>query len=86
MAKAAALHAPLTVTRRRLLNAISAFNRDHGYSPTTRELQLLLGFANPSSVHAHLQTLRQAGLVTWVDRRPRTLVTTPLGQSAIVEK
>jgi len=86
MAKAAALHAPLTVTRRRLLNAIFVFNREHGYSPTVRDLQLSLGFANPSSIHEHLRTLRQAGLVTWVERQPRTLVLTPLGQRAIVER
>jgi SOS-response transcriptional repressor LexA len=49
-----------------------------------REIQLLIGLASVSTVHAHLAILRDAHLIDWVDGSNRTLHLTDLGAGFVL--
>lgn len=83
MAKAAALHAPLTDRQHQTLATIDMLQRQKGYSPTIREVQESIGASSPSNIHDWLVILRDYGLVTWVVDSPRTLVITQAGRKAL---
>lgn len=62
----------------RILVALAKARDEGRPTPTLRALGDEAGLAAVSSVHHHLQVLRQMGEVTWVDRSMRTLrLTTP---------
>ncbi|MBI2264750.1 MAG: repressor LexA [Armatimonadetes bacterium] len=52
-----------------ILNFIRTETTRRGYPPTVREICKALGFSSTSSVHRHLESLRQKGLI----RRPPNL-------------
>lgn len=64
---------PLTARQREILAWIDAYIREHGYSPSVRELVQAFGFKGPNGAACHLRPLRKKGVVTWVDGKPRTL-------------
>lgn len=56
-----------------MFNLIKYFIQMNGYSPTVRELASLMNLKSVSTVHAHLEKLRNKNLVTWIDKTPRTI-------------
>lgn len=48
-------------TRQRVLDYIASYQDEHGWAPTIREIGDAVGLASPSSVHGHLQVLRDRG-------------------------
>jgi len=71
-----------TRRQRRIIQVIEEYARDHGCSPSNREIAGLAGLASPSSVSHHLRKLRAAGLVSYDDACPRTVRVLPPGQRA----
>ena len=70
----AALNAPHTTDRQQtVLLAIAVFWKQNGYAPSIRELQALCDISSTSVVKYHLERLRTAGLVDFVDGTPRTI-------------
>jgi SOS-response transcriptional repressor LexA len=63
------------LTRRQsdALRFIARFAREHGYSPTVREVQEGIGHRSVSSTHAVLISLRDLEAIEWNRDRPRTL-------------
>ncbi len=55
------------------LRAIDSFCREHGYSPSLRELGRSLGIASTNGVYELLGGLERHDLVTSESWRPRTL-------------
>lgn len=55
------------------LRFISRFAREHGYSPTVREVQAGIGHRSVSSTHAVLCSLRDLDAIEWNKELPRTL-------------
>ena len=51
---------------------VRAFIQVHGYSPTAQEIGDGIGRAK-SVVHYHVKQLAEAGRLTWVRGKPRTL-------------
>lgn len=49
------------------------FIKDHGYSPSLREIGSGVGLASTQSVHKILHRLRDDGRVTFLDGHDRTL-------------
>ena len=47
------------------------YTRDHGYPPTHKELCELTGLSSPSTVHTHLQSLEELGLIRRTPRKSR---------------
>ncbi len=56
-----------------LLDIIVDFTADRGFPPSLREIGDASGLSSTSSVWFRLRSLRDQGLVTWLDNQPRTL-------------
>lgn len=53
----------LSHRQRQILQYIIQHSEAHGYPPTVREIGQAVGLSSSSTVHAHLRTLEQAGLI-----------------------
>jgi repressor LexA len=53
----------LSHRQRQILQYIIQHSEAHGYPPTVREIGRAVGLSSSSTVHAHLRTLEQAGLI-----------------------
>jgi repressor LexA len=63
----------LTERQRSILGFISRHCADQGYPPTVREIGFAVGLASPSTVHAHLAKLEEAGLIRRDPTKPRAM-------------
>ena len=54
----------LTEKQRQIYDYIISFQRDHGYPPSVREIGEHVGLKSPSTVHFHLKSLEEAGVIT----------------------
>ena len=61
--------------RDQILSFIVAFQKEHGFSPTIREIADGIGYASVGCVHRHIQCLRENGLLRETNNpTPRALV------------
>ena len=58
------------------MEAIETFTERNGYPPSVRDLCDMVGLRSPSTVHAHLNKLREMGLLQKDERRTRSLTLT----------
>lgn len=63
----------MKATEEQIVNAIMEYERTHGYSPSVRDVCVAVGIKSASAVKYRLERMREKGLVTYVDRTPRTL-------------
>lgn len=63
----------LTDKQQQIYDYIVAFQRDHGYPPSVREIGSAVGLKSPSTVHFHLKGLESAGLITKAEGKTRTI-------------
>lgn len=63
----------LTERQRRVLDAIRAWMRDHGYPPSVREIGDAVGLTSTSSVAYQLRVLERKGHLRRDPHRPRTV-------------
>ncbi len=61
------------MTTWRVYEVLSCWQACYPYPPTLRDLARACGLASIGSLWLHLDRLRGLGLVTWEDRRVRTL-------------
>jgi repressor LexA len=59
--------------QRKILEVIEGYQRDHGCSPSNRDIAAGAGLASSSTVSYHLQALKAAGWVTYDPRCRRTV-------------
>jgi SOS-response transcriptional repressor LexA len=59
--------------RERVLQAVADLTAEHGHSPSYAEIGEAVGLVTRSAVLHHLRALRAEGLVTFSERRPRTV-------------
>ena len=64
----------LTKRQKEVLNVIEGFIDTYGYSPTIRELGLILGISSTATIHTHLEKMKSKGYINYYKRKPRTLV------------
>jgi repressor LexA len=64
----------LTPKQRQVYEFIVEFTSTYGYPPSIREICASVNLKSPSSVHAHLKTLRDNGYIKKNDRKTRALV------------
>ena len=72
----------LTPRQQQITQFIEACRRDHGYSPSMREIGDATGLASTSSVSHQLSVLEKKGIVVRGARRPRTAVVRPVSTPA----
>ncbi|MCD8211405.1 MAG: transcriptional repressor LexA [Oscillospiraceae bacterium] len=67
--------------QRQIYEYIDEFSQQHGYSPSVREIAAHVGLSSPATVHFHLKSLRDAGLISQEEGKTRTLkVVRPEGE------
>jgi repressor LexA len=72
----------LTERQTAILTFIGRHCRDNGYPPTVREIGMAVGLASPSTVHAHLAKLEQAGHIKRDPTKPRAMLVKVPGETA----
>ena len=63
----------LTKRRREVLNFVSSFLRERGYSPSLEEIKQHLQLSSVSTAHYHINKLDQLGYIAKVNHRARAL-------------
>ena len=63
----------ITAKQQRILDYISEFSLSNGYPPSVREICTEMGLRSPSTVHAHLKKLQEAGYLGQSDHKSRAL-------------
>lgn len=63
----------LTARQRRVLEFIRAHQREHGYTPSTREIQRHFGYASQTSAMAYLRALERRNLIRRAQRKSRAV-------------
>lgn len=63
----------MKATDESILEFIREYTKRNGYSPSIREICKAVGIASPGSMKYRLEKLRDMGLVTFVDKAPRTI-------------
>jgi repressor LexA len=53
----------LTRRQRQILDYVTDFNNENGFSPSLREIGDHLGLASPATVHAHIKSLQAKGFL-----------------------
>jgi repressor LexA len=66
----------LTQKQLDVLKAIDLYTKEHGISPTLRELKTLLGLSSQATVHAHLKTLKEKKALNYEPKSPRSVTLT----------
>ncbi|WP_445322758.1 helix-turn-helix domain-containing protein [Psychrobacillus sp. FSL K6-2684] len=56
-----------------IYNFIRGYISENQYSPSLREIADAVGLSSPSTVHKHLNTLRNKGYISYIDSHPRTI-------------
>lgn len=64
----------LSERQHEILKFIKSHCSHHGYPPTVREIGLAVGLASPSTVHAHLAKLEEAGEIRRDPTKPRAML------------
>lgn len=54
---------PLTKKQRHVLDSIESFVKNHGYTPSYREIAEELGLSSPATVHQHIKALCEKGII-----------------------
>lgn len=54
----------LSPKQARIYEFILSFTQEHGYPPSVREIAEAVGLKSPSTVHFHLKSLEEAGVIT----------------------
>ena len=63
----------MPATDAQIIAFIRKFCREKGYSPSIREVCENFGYSSPSTIKGRVDKLRDKGLITYIDRMPRTL-------------
>lgn len=63
----------LTEKQQQIYDYIVAFQKEHGYPPSVREIGEQVGLKSPSTVHFHLKGLEASGLITKAEGKTRAI-------------
>ena len=66
-------------TRKRIVEFIQLYSKEHGYAPTFREIMRSAYISTTSGVHFHLRKLERMGCITLTPNTARTLRVTTDG-------
>ena len=63
----------ITKRQQEIYDFIKSYQREKGYPPSVREMASAVGLSSPSTVHAHLASLEEHGLIRRDKTKPRAL-------------
>ncbi len=67
----------LTPKQQEIYKSIAAYQSEHGYPPSVREIGALVGLKSPSTVHFHLKGLVAAGAIVRTKGKTRAITLAP---------
>ena len=70
--------------QQRILEYIKEYSLEHGYPPSVREIGAEMGLRSPTTVHAHLKKLQEAGWLEPSEHKSRAL--TPVSGPSMVAR
>lgn len=70
--------------QQKILDFISSYTMQNGYAPSVRDIGAYMGLRSPSTVHAHIKKLQDAGYLSLDNHKSRTL--TPIGGPAMTPR
>nr|WP_302649995.1 transcriptional repressor LexA [uncultured Agathobaculum sp.] len=70
--------------QQRILGYIKEYSLEHGYPPSVREIGAEMGLRSPSTVHAHLKKLQEAGWLEPSEHKSRAI--TPVNGPSMVTR
>jgi repressor LexA len=76
---------PLTRRQRQILNFISSFISEHGYSPSLEEIGEGLGLSSLATIHKHLKNLERKGMIRRQWNHSRSIQLVDPAQAALME-
>ncbi len=59
--------------QQKILEYIKSYTEENQYPPTIREIATAVGLKSSSTVHGHLDRMRENGYINFVNTSPRTL-------------
>src|SRR3954468_3677300 len=68
------MNEPLTDRQQQVLGFFHAHHRQHGVSPSLREIQAHFGLASPFGIKRHVDALTEKGALTRLDGKARGLL------------
>lgn len=68
------------------LDHIITFVREHGHSPSIRDLCERMNLSSPATVHGHLRGLAARGLISMPSRQSRSMVLSPYENAVSAEQ
>jgi len=68
----------LTKRQREILDFITSFSDEYGYSPSLREIGDHLGLNSPSTIHAHIENLKKKGFLNTSFNEARSIEIAPV--------
>ena len=74
----------ISAKQQQILDYISSYSLEHGYPPSVREIGAEMGLRSPSTVHAHLKKLQEAGYLEPNEHKSRAL--TPVSGPSMVPR
>ena len=66
----------LSPKQQQIYDYILSFSQENGYPPSVREIAGAVGLRSPSTVHFHLRSLREAGLISQAEGKTRAITVT----------
>ena len=63
----------ITESEQKVIQAIRSYWIKHNYSPSSRDLMKLVGYKSSNTIHTKLHSLKDKGLINFVDYEPRTI-------------
>ena len=67
----------LTKRQRQILDFITDFTNNHGYSPSLREIGKHFGLSSPATIHAHIKNLKDRGFLKTSYNEARSIELVP---------
>lgn len=63
----------ITKRQQQIYEYIKSYQKEKGYPPSVREMAAAVGLSSPSTVHAHLNSLEERGLIKRDKTKPRAI-------------
>ena len=61
------------VARKKIYDFIKSYIQKNKYAPTVREISEGVGLKSTSTIHMHLSKLKYMGVLTYEEKKPRTI-------------
>ena len=78
--------AKLTRKQQEIYDFILSFTNEHGYPPSVREIGAAVGLKSPSTVHFHMKSLEDAGVIVKAEGKTRAITLPGVSLGPVIEE